>query len=84
MPFKINALIDLKQYGVPQPFIDTIIEQAKLGDPDWFFDICSELDHIQPGQAFFLEEFHGLLLKADIKDLDIDTEGIYERELKAD
>ena len=59
---EINSLAQLREL-VGTKFTNSIIIQSKLGDPDWLFDIISELGKLKPGDKFYLADFHGPIQK---------------------
>lgn len=78
--FKINHLTELQGY-IGKQFIDSLAMQAQLGDPDWFYDICNQLDYINESHTDFIQEFHFPLLRNNIKREDINQEQIMEQML---
>lgn len=67
MPTVIKSLNGLRLSGVPQHFMDRVIDTARKGDPDWILDLISEVEEqIPKTNKFYIPEFHGVFLGGSI------------------
>jgi hypothetical protein len=71
----ITRLEQFKDLVSNKLYID-ILKQAKAGDPDWLLDMISELDYITPLGTFFIDDFHGRLLRLGYKSSNFDTDAL--------
>lgn len=66
----INHIDEIKS-RIPNDMFESIIEQAKQGDPDWLLDLCSEHNNgIQPDNTFYITDFHSYFNAYEKFDID--------------
>lgn len=78
LPFNKQEVKTLDQLRslVGYPFVNSIILQSHLGDPDWLYDIVSEIDDTYPGATFHIPEFHGILQEAGYRSVYFDCDAL--------
>lgn len=66
----ITTVAQIKE-RIPYGFFNTIIEQARAGDPDWLLDLAREHNQgILPTSVFYIKGFHSWFTQNEIFDID--------------
>lgn len=77
--YKVKNLEDLKTILQPIAYrwYKNLIITMLAGDPDWLWDLVSELDHITSRSGFYIPEFHGNLKRRGYTSKDFDCATIW-------